>query len=114
MMTHEGFVLMQNKIETQKGENMILRQKLQSKSEALLILSKELEKARVDCDDYKELTNRLQTKYSNLKNGQLNIALGKQSETFNSRTFRDRLVFEDLPAKLKLQLSPDHDFFFKP
>lgn len=89
-MTNEGFVLMQNKIETQRGENMILRQKLQSKSEALLILSKELEKVRADCDDYKELTNKLQTKYSNLKNGQLNIALGRESDTFNSRTFRDR------------------------
>ena len=64
LMTQEGFVLMRNKIETQKGENMILRQKLQSKSEALLILSKELEKVRVDCDDYKELTNKLQMKYS--------------------------------------------------
>jgi hypothetical protein len=39
-----------------RPENKILRQKLQSKSEALVILTKELEKLRSECEDYKELT----------------------------------------------------------
>lgn len=39
-------LLLQNRIETQRGENAILRQKLQSKSEALIILTKELDRAR--------------------------------------------------------------------
>ena len=55
---------MQEKIETQKGENKILRQKLQSKSEALIILSQELDKVRNECEDYRELTRRLQTQWS--------------------------------------------------
>jgi hypothetical protein len=59
-----GFLLMQEKIETQKGENKILRQKLQSKAEALIILSQELDKVRNECEDYRELTRRLQTQWS--------------------------------------------------
>jgi len=39
-----------------KIESKILKQKLQSKSEALVILTKELEKLRSECEDYKELT----------------------------------------------------------
>ena len=50
--------MLQDKIETQKGENKILRQKLQSKSEALVILSQELDKVRNECEDYRELTRR--------------------------------------------------------
>ncbi len=41
-----GFLLMQEKIETQRGENKILRQKLQSKADALVILSQELDKVK--------------------------------------------------------------------
>merc|ERR1712223_1073060 len=59
-----NFLLMQEKIETQKGENKILRQKLQSKSEALIILSQELDKVRNESEDYRELTRRLQTQWS--------------------------------------------------
>ena len=55
---------MQDKIETQKGENKILRQKLQSKTEALVILSQELDKVRNECEDYRELTRRLQSQWS--------------------------------------------------
>ena len=50
--------MLQDKIETQKGENKILRQKLQSKSEALVILSQELDKVRNECEDNRELTRR--------------------------------------------------------
>ena len=53
-----NFLMLQDKIETQKGENKILRQKLQSKSEALVILSQELDKVRNECEDYRELTRR--------------------------------------------------------
>ena len=59
-----NFLLMQERIETSKGENKILRQKLQSKSEALIILSQELDKVRNECEDYRELTRRLQTQWS--------------------------------------------------
>ena len=59
-MSQEAYHIMQDKIDTQKGENRILRQKLQSKAEALLILTKELEKVRSECDEYRELTQRLQ------------------------------------------------------
>merc|ERR1712088_983030 len=59
-----NFLMLQDKIETQKGENKILRQKLQSKSEALVILSQELDKVRNECEDYRELTRRLQTQWS--------------------------------------------------
>ena len=63
-VTATNFLLMQEKIETQKGENKILRQKLQSKAEALVILSQELDKVRNECEDYKELTTRLQAQWS--------------------------------------------------
>merc|ERR1712203_710698 len=59
-----NFLMLQDKIETQKGENKILRQKLQSKSEALVILSQELDKVRNEYEDYRELTRRLQTQWS--------------------------------------------------
>merc|ERR1712203_55387 len=59
-----NFLMLQDKIETQKGENKILRQKLQSKSEALVILSQELDKVRNESEDYRELTRRLQTQWS--------------------------------------------------
>ena len=109
-----GFLQMQDKIETQKGENKILRQKLQSKAEALLIITKELEKVRGECDEYRELVQRLQqsqcsgTKLfapedpldtlealSSLPVG-VNmkvVAVSDSSlDSFNSRAFRDQSV----------------------
>ena len=41
---NDDYMDMQDRIETQRGENRILKQKLQSKAEALLILSKELDR----------------------------------------------------------------------
>lgn len=48
-----------DQIETQRGENRILCQKLQSKSEALVILTKELDKTRAECEEYRILTQTL-------------------------------------------------------
>jgi len=48
------------RLETASAENRILRQKLQSKSQALLILSGELERARREADDCRQLADRLQ------------------------------------------------------
>lgn len=94
-----GFLLMQEKIETQRGENKILRQKLQSKAEALLILSKELDKVRTECDDYRELTRRLQTQCSVLKttggvttDEEHSTSSNNNIHSFNSRAFRDHTV----------------------
>ncbi len=42
------------------AENRILRQKLESKAQALLILSRELERLRKEGEEYRELTERLQ------------------------------------------------------
>ena len=42
------------------AENRILRQKLESKAQALLILSRELEKLRRQGEEYRELPERLQ------------------------------------------------------
>ena len=42
------------------AENAVLQQKLQSKTQALLILSKELDRCRAEGDEYRELTLRLQ------------------------------------------------------
>ncbi len=47
-------------LEAQVAENRILRQKLESKAQALLILSRELERVRGQGADYRELTDRLQ------------------------------------------------------
>ena len=77
-----NFLLMQEKIETQKGENKILRQKLQSKSEALIILSQELDKVRNESEDYRELTRRLQTQWSLLSSdlgGPSNVSIFNNS-----------------------------------
>ena len=82
------FLFFQSRIETQKGENAILRQKLQSKSEALLILTKELEKSRSEGDEYRELAQRLQTKCAGLKGAMYQIggsSLAEQEGSFNSR-----------------------------
>lgn len=108
-----GFLQMQDKIETQKGENKILRQKLQSKAEALLIITKELEKVRGECDEYRELVQRLQQSQcstskpfapedtletldalSSLPVG-VNmkvVAVSDSTDSFNSRAFRDQSV----------------------
>ncbi|TRY71760.1 hypothetical protein TCAL_09724 [Tigriopus californicus] len=48
-----------DQIEIQRGENRILYQKLQSKSEALVILTKELDKTRAECEEYRILTQTL-------------------------------------------------------
>ena len=43
-MTQTGFNAMQEQIDGQKAENAVLRQKLRSKAEALVILTQELDK----------------------------------------------------------------------
>ena len=108
-----GFLQMQDKIETQKGENKILRQKLQSKAEALLIITKELEKVRGECDEYRELVQRLQqpqcsTSKTFAPDDPLDtldaltslpvgvnmkvVAASDSTDSFNSRAFRDQTV----------------------
>ena len=109
-----GIMQMQNKIETQKAENTILRQKLQSKAEALLILTKELNKVRNEGDEYRELVRKLQTQCTTLKTTSEvaketivspanleDFALMVSEDhsesmpgftSFNSRTFRDRVA----------------------
>jgi len=52
------------KLETTAAENRILRQKLQSKSQALLILSGELERARREAEDCRLLAEKLQQQRS--------------------------------------------------
>merc|ERR1712223_386358 len=92
-----NFLLMQEKIETQKGENKILRQKLQSKSEALIILSQELDKVRNESEDYRELTRRLQTQWSLLSSdlgGPSNVSLFNSSKVSELREENKRLVTE--------------------
>ena len=81
-----NFLHMQEKIETQKGENKILRQKLQSKSEALIILRQELDKVRNECEDYRELTQRLQTQWSLLS---ADLGGPSQISVFNNSKLSD-------------------------
>jgi chromosome segregation ATPase len=108
-----GFLQMQDKIETQKGENKILRQKLQSKAEALLIITKELEKVRGECDEYRELVQRLQQSQCSISKTFAHedtletlealsslpvgvnmkvVAVSDSTDSFNSRAFRDQSV----------------------
>ena len=92
-----NFLHMQEKIETQKGENKILRQKLQSKSEALIILSQELDKVRNECEDYRELTHRLQTQWSLLSSdlgGPSHVSLFNHSKVSELREENKRLINE--------------------
>ncbi|RZF40904.1 hypothetical protein LSTR_LSTR015060 [Laodelphax striatellus] len=49
------------------GENCVLRRKLQSKAEALLILSQELEQCRTERDQFKLMAEQIQGRYSKLK-----------------------------------------------
>ena len=84
-------------MEATKSENSILRQKLQSKSEALLILSKELQKVRVDCEEYRDLTQKLQMKCSTLKRS-TPIDLNAPDSSFNSRVFRDYTIAKQLSS----------------
>ncbi|XP_021938781.1 coiled-coil domain-containing protein 149 [Zootermopsis nevadensis] len=49
------------------AENSALRRKLQSKSEALLILSKDLDQCRTERDQFKLMAEQLQDRYSMLK-----------------------------------------------
>ena len=96
-MSANNFLHMQEKIETQKGENKILRQKLQSKSEALIILSQELDKVRNECEDYRELTQRLQTQWSLLSSdlgGPSQISIFNNSKVSELREENKRLVTE--------------------
>jgi hypothetical protein len=48
-------------------QNSALRRKLQSKAEALLILSKELDQCRTERDQFKLMAEQLQDRYSMLK-----------------------------------------------
>ena len=108
-ITTSGFIQMQDKIDTQKAENAVLRQKLQSKAEALVILTKELEKVRIESDEYRDLVQKLQTQYTTLKTTKVtpqgsitspsaleNLAFFEDGSgtgmSFNSRTFRDKAM----------------------
>ena len=46
-MTQLGFNAMQDQMDSQKAENAVLRQKLRSKADALLILTQQLDKVRI-------------------------------------------------------------------
>lgn len=48
-------------------QNAALHRKLQSKAEALLILSKELDQCRTERDQFKLMAEQLQDRYSVLK-----------------------------------------------
>ena len=61
---------------TAVAENAVLQQKLQSKTQALLILSKELDRCRAEGDEYRELTQRLQVQDSSRRHGAFESFLG--------------------------------------
>ena len=54
LIPNAEYMDLQESIETQRGENRILKQKLQSKAEALLILSKELDRYNSMCPIFKK------------------------------------------------------------
>lgn len=69
------------------AENSALRRKLQSKSEALLILSKELDQCRTERDQFKLMAEQLQDRYSILKKKSHDMGLSRMmlySDGFDS------------------------------
>ncbi|KAJ9584550.1 hypothetical protein L9F63_021108 [Diploptera punctata] len=59
------------------AENSALRRKLQSKSEALLILSKDLDQCRTERDQFKLMAEQLQDRYSMLKKKSHDMGLSR-------------------------------------
>ena len=98
-LSPDGMQLVQEKISTLSNENKILQQKLNSKAEALLILSKEVDKVRQECDDYKNLTETLQRKCSSLKSAAANSAITGISRSYQDRTLSKK--FSDLRSENK-------------
>ena len=82
------------------NENRALQQKLQSKTEALLILSKELQRVRSECDDYKKLTDSLQKKCSSYKS--VGFTFNPSTNSFNTRSYQDS-VFGKTISDLRLE-----------
>jgi len=54
-------------MDSQKAENAVLRQKLRSKADALLILTQQLDKVRFENEEYRDLARKLQSEKSTLR-----------------------------------------------
>ena len=67
-MTQLGFNAMQDQMDSQKAENAVLRQKLRSKADALLILTQQLDKVRIVCTLLVSVLVQLQTRQKGLQN----------------------------------------------
>lgn len=74
-----GKVAVEEYVENFLAENSALRRKLQSKAEALLILSKELDQCRTERDQFKLMAEQLQDRYSALKKKSHEMGLCKLS-----------------------------------
>ncbi|XP_049952464.1 coiled-coil domain-containing protein 149 isoform X1 [Schistocerca serialis cubense] len=74
-----GKVAVEEYVENFLAENSALRRKLQSKAEALLILSKELDQCRTERDQFKLMAEQLQDRYSALKKKSHEMGLSKLS-----------------------------------
>ncbi|GLH03201.1 Uncharacterized protein GBIM_09100 [Gryllus bimaculatus] len=64
-------------VENFLAENAALRRKLQSKAEALLILSKELDQCRTERDQFKLMAEQLQDRYTSLKKKSFDLGLSR-------------------------------------
>ncbi|KDR08927.1 hypothetical protein L798_00581, partial [Zootermopsis nevadensis] len=89
-------------------QNSALRRKLQSKSEALLILSKDLDQCRTERDQFKLMAEQLQDRYSMLKkksHDMVNRRCGKSlAQVLGESTEQNkalRIELEDLRQKLR-------------
>ncbi|XP_066991607.1 coiled-coil domain-containing protein 149 [Anabrus simplex] len=70
-------VCVEEYVENFLAENSALRRKLQSKAEALLILSKELDQCRTERDQFKLMAEQLQDRYSTLKKKSFDLGLSR-------------------------------------
>ncbi|KAK6638961.1 hypothetical protein RUM43_007231 [Polyplax serrata] len=72
---------MDNYVENILAENLTLKRQLESKSEALVILNKELAEFKTERDQFKLMAERLQEKCSTLKKGSY-----RENSVFNDRS----------------------------
>ncbi|WAR22289.1 CC149-like protein [Mya arenaria] len=113
-ISDEEYNRLEAKLEAVKNEFSACRRKLESKCEALLILSQELDGCRSERDQYKLMAEQLRERYQSLKKGLTKQPLQSSSDTAISKCYTDtqsqnlaRLLYESQENRKSLKFEVD-------
>ncbi|KAK3085793.1 hypothetical protein FSP39_008736 [Pinctada imbricata] len=103
--TEEDFMRLESRFETLRNEYHVCKRKLDSKCQALLILSKELDQCRSERDQFKLMAEQLRERYQGIKKHLIGKSPSGSGAVSGTKYYqgRDAMLYEEREQNKSLQ-----------